>query len=155
MLPLVIAGGVSGLAGLFCLYKAVKGGGADTMKKRMLQSLPQKGDAGYKEITLEDLRKHDFPKKPEELKEGKRYWMCLYGIIIDVTDYLPEHPGGFDVISDQSEYLDEWVEANDGTPVPDAAPEFDLYHTFAEVPMAAGLTGTPGKMCKYVGHLKL
>ena len=157
MLPLIIVGGAGGVAGLFCLYKIIVGGGKDDniMEKKFLKSLPQEGDASYREITMEDLKMHDFPKNAEDIKNGKRCWMNIYNIIIDVTDYLPEHPGGVDVITDQSEYLDEWVEANDGSPIPDATEEFELYHTAAEIKTVAGAAGTPGLMCKYVGHLKL
>ncbi|MEW5300485.1 MAG: hypothetical protein WDW36_003415 [Sanguina aurantia] len=40
-------------------------------------------------FTLEDVRKH---------KTEKSCWLVVHGLVHDVTDFLEEHPGGYDII---------------------------------------------------------
>eukprot|EP00405_Crypthecodinium_cohnii_P025298 CAMPEP_0206495084 /NCGR_PEP_ID=MMETSP0324_2-20121206/48212_1 /ASSEMBLY_ACC=CAM_ASM_000836 /TAXON_ID=2866 /ORGANISM="Crypthecodinium cohnii, Strain Seligo" /LENGTH=124 /DNA_ID=CAMNT_0053979061 /DNA_START=22 /DNA_END=393 /DNA_ORIENTATION=+ len=38
--------------------------------------------------------------KRHRRSEGQRVWIALHGLVYDVTDYLPYHPGGGDLIEE-------------------------------------------------------
>ena len=49
---------------------------------------PAEGSSG-KTFSLEDARKHT---------SDKDCWLIVHGKVYDVTDFLEEHPGGYDII---------------------------------------------------------
>eukprot|EP01002_Notosolenus_urceolatus_P014714 NODE_6485_length_625_cov_79.875000_g5529_i0.p2 GENE.NODE_6485_length_625_cov_79.875000_g5529_i0~~NODE_6485_length_625_cov_79.875000_g5529_i0.p2 ORF type:complete len:134 (-),score=40.62 NODE_6485_length_625_cov_79.875000_g5529_i0:91-492(-) len=62
------------------------------MSKRPSKKSPKKGDdAGAREIGPEELAKHN---------TAEDCWMAIGGKVYDVTTFLPEHPGGADVMVD-------------------------------------------------------
>lgn len=44
---------------------------------------------GARVISLEELQQH---------KKAESCWLLLHGKVYDVTDFLEEHPGGYDII---------------------------------------------------------
>eukprot|EP01059_Diplonema_ambulator_P009652 TRINITY_DN1957_c0_g2_i2.p1 TRINITY_DN1957_c0_g2~~TRINITY_DN1957_c0_g2_i2.p1 ORF type:complete len:166 (+),score=24.25 TRINITY_DN1957_c0_g2_i2:67-564(+) len=157
MQPVAIAGIAGGLVGLACIYKAVFGkkGSEDVLKSELYRLLPKEGEKGYNEVTVECICNHEWPDDGEEAGRpgGKRSWLLLYGIIIDVTDYLTEHPGGVQIIYDQTRRLREWSSSANWSNLPDAAEEFEPYHSVSDMKLVAGLAGAEGERCAYVGHL--
>jgi len=56
------------------------------------QSQPQSTDAPLRRITAEELRRHNSSETGN--------WVVLYGQVYDLTEYIEEHPGGAEAITD-------------------------------------------------------
>eukprot|EP01061_Rhynchopus_euleeides_P030199 TRINITY_DN50246_c0_g1_i1.p1 TRINITY_DN50246_c0_g1~~TRINITY_DN50246_c0_g1_i1.p1 ORF type:complete len:161 (+),score=48.59 TRINITY_DN50246_c0_g1_i1:52-534(+) len=151
----LLAGLGCGALGIGCLVSTLfRKSSAEVMspnKKELYRVLPQPGEPDYKQITVADLKAHDFPADGEFLRKEKRSWMLLYGIVVDVTDYLDTHPGGVEIVGDQVTSLAEWAQSQDG-PAPDAEGEYEPYHDLSVSREVAGLVGEPGCRPIYVGH---
>eukprot|EP01064_Diplonema_japonicum_P020237 TRINITY_DN2938_c0_g5_i1.p1 TRINITY_DN2938_c0_g5~~TRINITY_DN2938_c0_g5_i1.p1 ORF type:complete len:160 (+),score=25.82 TRINITY_DN2938_c0_g5_i1:50-529(+) len=156
MQPVAIAGLAGGAVGLFCLYKSVMRGGGekDPLKAELYKLLPKEGDVDYREVSIQDICDHEFPEDNSELDAGaKRSWFLLYGVVFDLTDYIQEHPGGVEILLDQSRLLRDWASSADWSDLPDSDTEFEPYHDIGTMKQVAGLVGEEGERCKYIGHL--
>jgi cytochrome-b5 reductase len=72
----------------------------------------RKGEAYRKDITWEEIRKHNQPH------DG---WMVLRGVVYNIGPYLPYHPGGVEIFS-KAKLL-----GADGTKA------FDKYHPWVSI----------------------
>ena len=153
-----IAVGVGcGIAGIACLAKGLLSSSSaakDSPNKVAIYALlPKKGDADYKEVSLRDLQEHTYPAPGEHLRPGApRSWIMLYGLIIDVSDYLDEHPGGGEIVADFVDALKEYAEDPEKNLYPDAEEDYEISHTVSVSQDVAGKTGPEGKRPIYIGH---
>eukprot|EP00754_Rhynchopus_humris_P034472 Rhum_TRINITY_DN15804_c0_g1::Rhum_TRINITY_DN15804_c0_g1_i1::g.162152::m.162152 len=149
----------AGLGGIALVYKGLcKSSGASSSdspnKTELYRLLPAKGSPEYREVSAADLRAHDFPAEGHDESGEKRAWLLLYGVIIDITQYFEDHPGGAEILADQVRALADWAASPSGPP-PDADEEYEPYHDISVSKIVAGKLGIESERPIYVGHLAL